>query len=133
MISESKRLALKNPCSYTVPAAFAQEPSITTWCSKTREALRLQEQVRSKENAVQAIRDGSKAEISMAAAACKEAELRAGRAEEALAQVTAELRQAEERVETALQESRRKQEAAQKRCVKCTKHSLWQFKPSCAR
>lgn len=75
----------------------------------------MQEQVSARDNAVQAIRDGSKAEVNMAATACREAELRASRAEETLSRVKSDLRQAEERVETALQESRRKQEAAQQR------------------
>ena len=75
----------------------------------------VQEQVQTQDNALQAIREGSQAEKGMLAAACKQAEARALRAEEALAEVRSELRQAEDRVETALQEGRRKQEAAQKR------------------
>ena len=71
--------------------------------------------MQTRDNALQAIREGSQAEKGMIAAARKEAEARASRAEEALAEVQSDLRQAEDRVETALQEGRRKQEAAQKR------------------
>ena len=76
----------------------------------------MQEQLQTRENALQAIREGSQAEKGMIVEACKAAESRASRAEETLAEVRSELRQAEDRVETALQEGRRKQEAAQKRC-----------------
>ena len=71
--------------------------------------------MRARDNAVQAIREGSKAETNMAATARRDAEARAARAEEALAESRSDLKQAEERVETALQEGRRKQEAAQQR------------------
>ena len=71
--------------------------------------------MQTRENAVQAVREGSQAEKGMLAAACRDAEARASRAEEALAEARSDLRQAEDRVETALQEGRRKQEAAQKR------------------
>jgi hypothetical protein len=68
-----------------------------------------------RENALQAVREGGQAETNLAAAARKEAEARAARAEEEVTRLRLEVAEAEERVEEALQQSRRAQEAAQKR------------------
>ena len=74
-----------------------------------------QEQLKTRKNALQAVREGSQAETSMAAAARKKAEAAAAAASEAAEQLRINLAAAEERVEAALQEGRRKQEASQQR------------------
>ena len=68
-----------------------------------------------RENALQAVREGGQAETNLAAAACKDAEARAAKAEAEVAGLRQEVAEAEDRVEEALQQARRTQEASQKR------------------
>ena len=88
----------------------------------------LQDQLSTRENALQAVREGSAAETSMALAARREAEGRAAAAEAAAEQLQQDLAQAEDRVAAALQEGRRQQEAAQQRSVLGFRHQGFRVK-----
>jgi len=68
-----------------------------------------------RENALQAVREGGQAETNLAAAARRDAETRAAKAEAEVAGLRQEVADAEDRVEEAVQQARRTQEAAQKR------------------